>query len=161
MAKTKPGKKDLDSYNIKGTNKVVRRKLPSPSIRIYMCFTHSFYLSVSLRVFLLVFRPSPLLFFFLLPEQIWVIFLCWKLQALQSLLFFVFLIKGLWKTPNKTPKPVLTIFYERNTSPVCSLKLDNFVWKNAIANLVKDLVHPWFSEEFCISVDWIQHWLSN
>jgi hypothetical protein len=26
MAKTKPGKKDLDSYTIKGTNKVVRRK---------------------------------------------------------------------------------------------------------------------------------------
>lgn len=25
MAKTKPGKKDLDSYNIKGTNKSVRR----------------------------------------------------------------------------------------------------------------------------------------
>lgn len=25
MAKTKPGKKDLDSYTIKGTNKVVRR----------------------------------------------------------------------------------------------------------------------------------------
>lgn len=24
MAKTKPGKKDLDSYTIKGTNKVVR-----------------------------------------------------------------------------------------------------------------------------------------
>ncbi|KAL6529650.1 hypothetical protein OROGR_015273 [Orobanche gracilis] len=31
MAKTKPGKKDLDSYNIKGTNKVVRR--PSRSFR--------------------------------------------------------------------------------------------------------------------------------
>lgn len=27
MAKTKPGKKDLDSYTIKGTNKVVRRTL--------------------------------------------------------------------------------------------------------------------------------------
>lgn len=25
MAKTKPGKKDLDSYTIKGTNKIVRR----------------------------------------------------------------------------------------------------------------------------------------
>lgn len=27
MAKTKPGKKDLDSYSIKGTNKVVRGKI--------------------------------------------------------------------------------------------------------------------------------------
>ncbi|KAH8517882.1 hypothetical protein H0E87_005701, partial [Populus deltoides] len=27
MAKTKPGKKDLDSYTIKGTNKVVRQKI--------------------------------------------------------------------------------------------------------------------------------------
>lgn len=27
MAKTKPGKKDLDSYSIKGTNKVVRRNI--------------------------------------------------------------------------------------------------------------------------------------
>jgi hypothetical protein len=31
MAKTKPGKKDLDSYTIKGTNKVVRGKIEAQS----------------------------------------------------------------------------------------------------------------------------------
>lgn len=29
MAKTKPGKKDVDSYTIKGTNKIVRRNFPT------------------------------------------------------------------------------------------------------------------------------------
>lgn len=39
MAKTKPGKKDLDTYTIKGTNKLVRRTLSlssSSSLFIYM-----------------------------------------------------------------------------------------------------------------------------
>lgn len=45
MAKTKPGKKDVDSYNIKGTTKVVRRISISPSLLFYffLCFDFFFW----------------------------------------------------------------------------------------------------------------------
>lgn len=41
MAKTKPGKKDVDSYSIKGTNKIVRRNSISISPPFVLCFVFS------------------------------------------------------------------------------------------------------------------------
>lgn len=44
MAKTKPGKKDLDSYSIKGTNKVVRRNTALFASMIVLVFISFLYL---------------------------------------------------------------------------------------------------------------------
>jgi len=40
MAKTKPGKKDLDSYTIKGTNKVVRSTLSLSGEKTHNLFSY-------------------------------------------------------------------------------------------------------------------------
>ena len=58
MAKTKPGKKDLDSYTIKGTNKIVRRIV---SLRTKILFV-----LLLLLLFLGLHSPCPNSFPFLL-----------------------------------------------------------------------------------------------
>lgn len=43
MAKTRPGKKDVDSYTIRGTNKVVRGKEQNLKKRFLFCFSEKFF----------------------------------------------------------------------------------------------------------------------
>lgn len=65
MAKTKPGKKDLDSYGIKGTNKIVRRMNYSLSSSQFYSFLFFIFKSLHSHV------NSILLFlsFFLLHRE--------------------------------------------------------------------------------------------
>jgi hypothetical protein len=64
MAKTKPGKKDLDSYTIKGTNKVVRSTLSLSGEKTHNLFSYfKLKKEPNLFIFFVFVSPTPKLNF--------------------------------------------------------------------------------------------------
>lgn len=95
MAKTKPGKKDLDSYNIKGTNKVVRRMyFHTLSNTLILFFIFQLKTFNSFHFYLRLNKPKISFFFFLripgLKLEIDILIYVLQLGLLKNWIFFLF-----------------------------------------------------------------------